>query len=29
MPGSEGRFLREGNFLPLEQDQKSRELLEA
>jgi len=29
MPGSEGRILREGNFLPLEQDEKSRELLEA
>ena len=29
LPGSEGRILREGNFLPLEQDEKSRELLEA
>jgi glutamate carboxypeptidase len=29
MPGSEGRILREGNFLPLEQDERSRELLEA
>jgi glutamate carboxypeptidase len=29
LPGSESRILREGNFLPLEQDEKSRELLEA
>jgi len=29
LPGSEARILREGNFLPLEQDEKSRELLEA
>jgi len=29
LPGSEGRILREGNFLPLEQDEKGRELLEA
>ena len=29
LPGSEGHILREGNFLPLEQDEKSRELLEA
>jgi glutamate carboxypeptidase len=29
LPGSEGRILREGNFLPLEQDEKSRELLDA
>ncbi len=29
LPGSEGRILREGKFLPLEQDEKSRELLEA
>ncbi len=29
LPGSGGRILREGNFLPLEQDEKSRELLEA
>jgi glutamate carboxypeptidase len=29
LPGSEGNFLREGNFLPLEQDEKSRELLDA
>ncbi len=28
LPGSEGRILREGSFLPLEQDEKSRELLE-
>jgi glutamate carboxypeptidase len=28
LPGSESRILREGNFLPLEQDQASRELLE-
>jgi glutamate carboxypeptidase len=27
-PGSEGRILREGNFLPLEQDERSRELLQ-
>ncbi|HJU15639.1 MAG TPA: M20 family metallopeptidase [Stellaceae bacterium] len=27
-PGSEGRILREGNFLPLEQDEASRKLLE-
>ncbi len=29
LPGSEARILREGNFLPLEHDEKSRELLEA
>src|SRR5262249_2877719 len=29
LSGSESRILREGNFLPLEQDEKSRELLEA
>jgi glutamate carboxypeptidase len=29
LPGSESRILREGNFLPLEQDEASRELLEA
>ena len=29
LPGSEARILREGNFLPLEQDEKSCELLEA
>ncbi|MBV9814555.1 MAG: M20/M25/M40 family metallo-hydrolase, partial [Alphaproteobacteria bacterium] len=29
LPGSDSRILREGNFLPLEQDEKSRELLEA
>jgi glutamate carboxypeptidase len=29
LPGSEARILREGRFLPLEQDEKSRELLEA
>jgi glutamate carboxypeptidase len=29
LPGSDARILREGNFLPLEQDEKSRELLEA
>jgi glutamate carboxypeptidase len=29
LPGSEGRILREGKFLPLEQDEKSRELLDA
>src|SRR5215831_7469306 len=29
LPGSEARILREGNFLPLEQDEKSRELLQA
>jgi glutamate carboxypeptidase len=29
LPGSEGRILHEGNFLPLEQDEKSRELLDA
>jgi len=29
LPGSEGRILREGNFLPLEQDEASRALLEA
>jgi glutamate carboxypeptidase len=28
LPGSEGRILREGSFLPLEQDEKSRELLD-
>ncbi len=28
LPGSEARILREGNFLPLEQDQASRELLD-
>jgi glutamate carboxypeptidase len=28
LPGSENRILREGNFLPLEQDQASRELLD-
>jgi glutamate carboxypeptidase len=28
LPGSESRILREGNFLPLEQDQASRELLD-
>jgi len=28
LPGSEGRILREGNFLPLEQDEKSSELLD-
>jgi glutamate carboxypeptidase len=28
LPGSESRILREGNFLPLEQDEASRELLE-
>ena len=28
LPGSEGRILREGQFLPLEQDERSRELLE-
>jgi glutamate carboxypeptidase len=28
LPGSEGRIVREGNFLPLEQDEKSRELLD-
>ncbi|MGH7096713.1 MAG: M20 family metallopeptidase [Stellaceae bacterium] len=27
-PGSEGRILREGNFLPLEQDEAGRKLLE-
>jgi glutamate carboxypeptidase len=27
-PGSEGRILREGNFLPLEQDEASRNLLD-
>src|SRR5579862_3386323 len=27
-PGSEGRILNEGNFLPLEQDERSRELLD-
>jgi glutamate carboxypeptidase len=29
LPGSDSRILREGNFLPLEQDEKSRELLDA
>src|SRR5271165_2329487 len=29
LPGSESRILREGNFLPLEQDEKGRELLDA
>ncbi len=29
LPGSESRILREGNFLPLEQDEASRQLLEA
>ncbi|MBO0739324.1 MAG: M20 family metallopeptidase [Alphaproteobacteria bacterium] len=29
MPGSEARILHEGNFLPLEQDESSRELLAA
>jgi glutamate carboxypeptidase len=29
LPGSDSRILREGQFLPLEQDEKSRELLEA
>src|SRR5215471_10918857 len=28
LPGSDARILREGNFLPLEQDEASRELLE-
>ena len=28
LPGSESRILREGNFLPLEQDEASRELLD-
>ncbi len=28
LPGSESRILREGNFLPLEQDEASRQLLE-
>jgi glutamate carboxypeptidase len=29
LPGSDARILREGRFLPLEQDEKSRELLDA
>jgi glutamate carboxypeptidase len=29
LPGSDGRILREGQFLPLEQDEQSRQLLEA
>ncbi len=29
LPGSDSRILREGNFLPLEQDEASRELLES
>ncbi len=29
LPGSEARILREGNFLPLEQDEASRQLLAA
>jgi glutamate carboxypeptidase len=29
LPGSDSRILRQGNFLPLEQDQASRELLES
>jgi glutamate carboxypeptidase len=29
LPGSNSRILREGNFLPLEQDQASRELLDS
>jgi glutamate carboxypeptidase len=28
LPGSDSRILREGNFLPLEQEEKSRELLD-